>query len=210
MGIPKEIAPNRVTSGEMAPAALKRLFRLCSDAPPPEALTWSDDQQKRIRRRRWRQATMQFLGPRARLLRVAWILYDLSGQKGYAYAGNTTLAVAADMPIKKLEAALTQLERGGVIVRAHFAKGESTDRRIYLPTGVLKCRADTPQNGRDACPPKTGVKNTPHPGGTEIKERRSLVRQHRAPSTVGLAQRDAERRAARARGERPPGIFDDD
>src|SRR4051812_7403356 len=130
MPLSSKAAQTSVAALENAPAAApERMLRFSSAGSEPVALTWSDDKQKSALRRKWRNATIETFGSQARLLRLAWILYELSGQKGYAFASNTTLARATSMPVKKIEACLTHLERGGAIIREHVETNGRSERR---------------------------------------------------------------------------------
>lgn len=74
---------------------------------------------------------------------VAWAIEILSNARGFAFASDAALARECDLPVNKVQAALTEMERAGAIVRCHVPKGRAFERRIFLGAGVVAA-VDTP------------------------------------------------------------------
>lgn len=174
---------------------------------PSGALSWRNATEKGHRRRAWRQAVWRLFRSRGRTVTLAWALETLSGARGFAFASDAALARECDLPVNKVQAALTEMERAGAIVRCHVSKGQAFERRIFLGAGIISAAADTPQVGGGGIPPKLGLPDTPQVGG---REERGRGNRRGLGATLDAARADAERRDARARGDSPGSWLLDD
>jgi hypothetical protein len=164
-----------------------RTFRvIAGGGVPPTALTWNSRAQRNRRLEIWRSAIFAAFGDQTRCLRVAWVLAGLfHTDKGYAYPSDSYLATATGLPVNKLQATLTALDRGGGIVRSHvFQPNGRSQRRIYPASALI--------------PPTVGGVDTPQQlGGQNLnRKRRPKLSQQE------LALLDAERQAGKDR--KPP------
>jgi hypothetical protein len=162
-----------------------RTFRVgTGDANPASALTWNSRTQRNRLLQVWRGAIFSAFGDQARCIRLAWVLADLfHAEKGYAFASDPYLATATGLPVNKLQATLTGLDRGGGIVRTHvFQPNGRSQRRIYPASTLI--------------PPTVGGMDTPQQlGGQNLS---SIPRTPRTPKTqLDLARLEAARRNGR-------------
>lgn len=206
---------------EPSPNRRLRTFQIVHpDQRPVGALVWTTGRQKSLLRRHWRHTVMHRFSDSSRALRLAWILQELSGDKGYAFATDAYLASETGVPPNKVSDALKDLQDAGCIIRIHVEKNGRLQRRIFLATETLRLKASgrsvsaIPATVGDQDTPYSGPSNTPQGGGTEIKRETRTYRYPRnqtIKSTVAeAAEMDAARRAARARGELPSPWFSDD
>jgi hypothetical protein len=156
-----------------------RTFRVMSgDSIPPAVLTWNSRAQRNRLLQVWRCAIFSVFGDQARCVRMAWVLADLfHGDRGYAHASDPYLGTSTCLPLNKVQATLTALDRGGAIVRSHVFQNGRSQRRIYPSSTLL--------------PPDTGGADTPQqPGGQNLK-----AYTPRIPRTqLALARLQAKRR----------------
>jgi hypothetical protein len=126
------------------------------DSAPNGVLTWAKSSKQRNHvLQRWRHAVFSNFGQQARCLRVCWVLSDLFNvEKGYAFVSDPTLSELTSLPRNKTQATLTELERGGAIVRTRVFLDGRRQRRIYPAAAIL--------------PPKMGGADTPSKRGYRI------------------------------------------
>ena len=109
-------------------------------------------------------------------MRVAWTLEWLFCDDGYAFPGDTYLSRKLDIPINKIQSCLTDLERGGAIIRASVFVNGKPERHIWPSSKIIEV-------------------HTPRNRGTEYL-RKAPPRQNRrlTTTTQDAARRDAELR----------------
>lgn len=192
----------------MSGAQAKRHFQVATPQEWPEgALSWRNDTEKGYRRKAWRIGIMRKYAEHARFLRVCWMLESLSSSRGYAFPTDKALGKQCGLPVNKVQAVLTELERNGAIVRVHVPNGASFQRRIFLGEKAAEIALDTPHHGGMPTPP-TATPEIPPTVGGEKGNRRD--QRDGLGATVLAASADARRREARARGETSNAwMFDD-
>jgi hypothetical protein len=149
------------------------------DDAPPMSLRWHSRHQRNRVLRQWRRTVFAAFGDQSRCIRVAWVLLDLfHAERGFAYPSDPYLANETGLPLNKLQAALTTLDRGGAIIRVHVvAKDGRTQRRIF-PSRVL-------------IPPEAGGIDTPQlMGGQNLNVRKT----RQSLTQLDMARLDAMRR----------------
>lgn len=164
-----------------------RTFRTVKgDEVPNGVLTWSSRAQRISVLRQWRNAIFFAFGDQARCVRLAWVLADLFHYaRGFAYPSDPFLVKQTGLPLNKLQATLTTLDRGGGIVRVHAISDGKPQRRIY-----------------PALPPGSGGGDTPQQLGGQNLEKIPRIRRSR--SQLEMALLDAKRREERTT-KAPPG-----
>jgi hypothetical protein len=187
-------------------AALRKFETMRPGAVPSGALRWKSAEEKGEQRRAWHLAVIAAHAKHPRVVLLAWVLMELSATDGFATAGDAYLASITKLPKKSIEAGLTQMERSGLIVRVHVpnpTRKSDFERRIYLAKAVIEKHASVSANRKETPLPAEGG-DTPSRKGTEKKEganKRYSFQRKRNHTVSEAARLDAERRAARARGE---------
>lgn len=175
------------------------------DRPPPGALTWSDARGRAKALHSWRLGCLRELGRSAHQLRVAWALEQLFAVKeGFAFPSNSHLAKATGLAENHVEAAITALDRAGAIIRTRLREGPTRGGRRIFPARAIAIDAPRVLGGEQ--PPKFrppssgGLKNNREQRGISAGLSREAFR----------ARQEAERRAARERGEPVRGWLDEE
>jgi len=175
--------------------ALPRKRRFIRENETPEgALSWASPAKRALAMRQWRNAVGMRFNDAARVLRVAWTLEWLFGKDGFAYATDAFIERETHIPIKKIQAALLELEQAGAIIRASVYVQAKPQRRIWPSTKIAP----------DIFP-TVGNINIPHDGSSifpTVGGQKALRRENRSKSRLSTiasdARRDAERRERRA------------
>jgi hypothetical protein len=123
---------------------------------PANALSWRTRSEKAKALDGWRIEVGMTFPESARVLRIAWALEAMFGSnKRYARVTDSGLSRKLGIPLKKIQASMTRLERSGLIVRASIARATPT-----LPR-VVRCKRTHGRRGQRDCrsiqghPPKT-------------------------------------------------------
>jgi hypothetical protein len=148
----------------------------------------------------WRCATIAKYHSRATILSVAWFLDCLCWKYGYAFPLDSTISKTLGIKLNHVQAALTEMERGGAIVRASVFVDGKPQRRIWPSTKII------PPNPGGMDTPESRTRDTPESWGTDSIRKARTPKSVRIPSTQAAAKRDAERReqaAMRRRGTAP-------
>jgi hypothetical protein len=201
--VPFELEDERREEAPSASAAVPRQFRIMRpNQPAPGALEWRNSTEKGKARLLWRIRFQTTYGSHPRHLLLGWSLYALSEKHGFATAGDSYLAKENGLPLKSVQAGLTTLDRAGAIIRVHVAENNRFKRRIYLAQEMAERGRDTPCGRGYTAPRTTGGRDTPHHRGTE-KRQAEKAKCKRRLTTKDQARLEADRRAAKARGELP-------
>jgi hypothetical protein len=137
----------------------------------------------------WQLAIGARFATNARTLRIAWLLQSLCLKEGYAYATDGYISRTLSIQKTNVQAALTELERAGAIIRASvFVEGQA-QRRIWPSIEII------PLTARGMDTPHGDTRDTPHGEGTDSLGRERTMRRARMSATQEDAKRDAERRA---------------
>lgn len=169
----------------------KRRIIAESEAMPAGAMTWKSKRDKAKLLDTWRVQIGKTFSDSPRVLRVAWALEWLFTDDGYAYATDSFFAQKLDVPLKKIQAAMTELERSGGIVRASVYVRNRLQRRIWPSSKILQ---SIPPTVGGIHTPHDGSQHTPHGGGTEYLRKKPASQNFRISSVADAARRDAERR----------------
>jgi hypothetical protein len=187
-------SPTDVTEFAEGPSDTPKGKRRFERGPPKEALTWKSRPQRAARMIAWRRANIPKLRGKASLLSVAWCLDGLCWKHGYAFVLNRTISEITRLQINHVQAALVELERTGVFVRAsvYVEKGK-TERRIWPSTQNLP----TPRFG---VPPHPEIRSRCHPEiwGPDSKRSVRTPNHGRISTTAAASKRDSEVRERRA------------
>ena len=99
---------------------------------PANALSWRTRSEKAKALDGWRIEVGMTFPESARVLRIAWALEAMFGSnKRYARVTDSYLSRKLGIPLKKIQASMTKLERSGLIVRASIVADGKTHRRIW-------------------------------------------------------------------------------
>lgn len=177
------------------PTTATRTF-IAHTAVPAEALTWHDHRERSECLRRWRIGVSRRFAREARCLRVAWILEALFHRDGFAFPTDSYMAAELELPVNKIQSALTDLERSGSIIRASIMAGGRALRRIW-PAKEITLTIPPKTGGMDT--PQSGPRIPPVLGGQNKKEGNSTFSSRRMSSTANDAKRAAEISEQRAR-----------
>jgi hypothetical protein len=191
-------------AGELHGAA-RRVF-IDPGASPADALRWSADKPADRQRilGRWRRAISFIIITEPRPLKLAWVLSELFGTRGHAFAGDQHLAEEVQMTKRNVRAGLARLRALGAIEVAWVdsAKGRQ-ERRIYPSAAVIRKATlngfqDKPKSRPSPGPtprqikrrPNAGPKGRPNAGPTESNEPKEgdLLPGNRADSTAPFQQ----------------------
>lgn len=178
---------------DAAPSASKRVFIRETDRPAA-AMTWRTAGEKAKALQSWRIATGRTFPEAARVLRVAWALEWLFGREGFAYATDGYLEKELIIPIKKIQAALQDLERAGSIIRASVMVRGRAQRRIW-PSSVIVDRIFPATGNMDT--PHGGSKPFPIVGGQNTLRKQTSFRVRNSRSLLDTVRLDAEIRERR-------------
>jgi hypothetical protein len=170
------------------PARYKRRQFIGEHQTPEHALTWRTAPQRSKKMFAWRCATMARFSTSARMLRVAWLLDCMSWKKGYAFATDSYISKELGIQLNNVQAALTELEQAGAIVRASVFLDGIPQRRIWPSTKII------PLTARGMNTPHGETQDPPHGKGTESVRKTHTQKTRRISTTQAAAKRDAERR----------------
>ena len=155
---------------------------------PNDALTWRNAYQRSERMFAWRCAFMARFTSNARILRIAWLLDCLFLKHGYAYATDLYISNKLGIQINNVQAALTEMEQAGAIIRASVFIGGKPQRRIWPSTKII------PLTARGMDTPHGETQDTPHgKGGDSLRTTRTPKHVRNTP-TQAAAKRAAELR----------------
>ena len=155
---------------------------------PANALTWSSSREKANALDRWRTAIGKSFPESGRVLRTAWALEWLFGADGFAYPTDGFLSRKLDIPLKKIQATLTELERAGAIIRASVMVRNRAQRRIWPSAEIVR---GIPPTMGGIHTPHDGARHTPHNGGTEYLVKSGASSKRRFSQTQQAARNDA-------------------
>jgi len=170
---------------------------------PEGALTWGTSRDRATALYHWRKAVSRTFPEAARVVRVAWLLEWLFGKDGFAFANDSHIERELSLPIKKIQAALLDLERAGAIIRVSvFVRGKA-QRRIWPARRII-----------ETVFPTVGKMDIPHGGsyvfptvGGQNTIRKTFPRNSiKISTTAEQARKAAELREARERARPQPDI----
>jgi hypothetical protein len=177
----------------------KRFHRRRFERGTPEgALSWNSAKQRSKLLYAWQCAVLAKFKARGHALAVAWQIFTLCQQKGYAYPTDSYIGGVTGIQINHVQATLTALEKAGAIVRASVFVDGKPHRRIWPGTKIIP-----PKSGGIDTPKIRGVHDTPKIRGTDSKGNYQTSKRDRKTgisSTADAARREAERRAQRCSG----------
>src|SRR5262249_34747489 len=123
-----------------------------------------------------------------RILRIGWLLDCLCWKEGYAYPTDSYISTTLDIQLNNVQAALTEMERAGAIIRASVFVDGKAERRIWPSTKII------PLTTRGMDIPHDGSQDTPHGKGTDSIRKERTPKTTRVSPTQAAAKRDAELR----------------
>jgi hypothetical protein len=115
----------------------KKYKRHFERGTPIDALTWKTPRQRTKRMFAWQCALMVRFGASPLILCVGWLLYTLAMKEGAAFATDGWMAETLGMERKHIQAALTDLEWAGAIVRASRFVDGRPQRRIWPSNKII-------------------------------------------------------------------------
>jgi hypothetical protein len=186
-------------TAQQQPESRRKRIVIQDGEAPTGALVWSDWRERNRVLIDWRRAVVRKF-TKARSLRLAWVLRDLMLKEGYAFLLDDTLREELGTGSRKLRLALTDLQEGGAIVRAHVRiSATEWQRRIFPGVAVLEVLKDAENRAPKRVKPAGGYRTNGGPnlrthGGYNILKRDKT-------NTQRHAQIDAERREIRRRAK---------
>jgi hypothetical protein len=203
-------SPEFKTEGTEPASAPAREFRIIQpNQTPAGALMWRNSTEKGRARWLWRIGFKAMYGANPRHLLLGWCLEALSGRDGFSTASDSYLAKETGLPLKSVQAGLTAMDRSDAIIRVHVAENGTFKRRIFLAEAMAERGRDTPCGRGYGAPSPIGGADTPCHRGRE-KRKGQTAEWKRRLTPKDQARLDADRRAARARGEISPHWLADD
>jgi hypothetical protein len=169
------------------------------DGPPPGALTWRSPRERFQLLLAWRTACIRMLDREARQVRLAWFLEGLFHRNGYCNASNGFLAQRSRIAENKVQEAVAALQVAGAIVRKRVGR----ERQIWPCNRILEAARLTPPSRGSLIHPREGTPVT----GVQNTKSTNRRRSGSVTTVMSAARLEAERRAARERGESPLNIF---
>lgn len=176
---------------------------------PLDALQWRSRAEKSRALRLWRRSVARTFTTTTRPVRLALVLTGLFSDAGYCFASNSHLSAETGMPGNKVQEGLLELEAAGAIVRATTSLKDPNARRIFAGKRIVEAQGGTPDVGGTPPPPACVTGAPPALGVQNTKKRTSFTTTSKKGARE-QAQLEAERRAAKERGEVGPRWFDDE